>query len=346
MTPQFETERTVRSSPRLAVVVPCYNEDLVVPETAARLEAVLDELIAQGELNATSFVYFVDDGSTDETWGKLAALHLSRPARMKALRLARNVGHQTALLAGLLKVKDAVDCAISIDADLQQDEGAIPLFLDKYREGCEVVYGVRTDRLTDSTLKRSTALVFYRLMRLLGVRIVKNHADYRLLSRRAIDQLAEYREVNLFLRGIIAEIGLPSGVVEFAVRPRFAGRSKYSLARMLAFAFDGVTSFSIAPLRFVAGIGALVFVFSVLMTVFVLVSYFAHAQGVVPGWASTLIPIYFLGGVQIMMIGLVGEYIGKIYKEVKARPRFTVESELWSAGIPARNETPVRESKI
>lgn len=314
------------SQPTLSIVVPCYNEQPVIEESARRLLAVLDGLMEAERISPGSFIYFVDDGSTDGTWALIAELHQSNP-RIKGLRLARNVGHQNALLAGLLGVRERVDCAVSIDADLQHDEQAISSFLEKYREGADIVYGVRQDRFTDGQLKRSTALGFYNLMRIMGVKIVKNHADYRLASRKALDAVSEYKEFNLFLRGVFVDVGLRSATVPFRVRERFAGRSKYSPVKMISFALDGITSFSVVPLRFVTFIGLAIFLLSCLMTVFILVS--VARNRTVPGWASTVIPIYFIGGVQVMLMGLIGEYIGKIYQEVKARPRFIKDIELF-----------------
>ena len=315
-----------RGQPVLSIVVPCYDEELVIRELTKRLLEVLGNLVNERRISPASFIYFVDDGSTDGTWDVIAELHQKERA-VKGLKLARNVGHQNALLAGLLGVKERADCVISMDADLQQDEQAIYSFMEKFEQGADIVYGVRKDRQADSFLKKSTALFFYRLMKLMGVKIIRNHADYRLISKKALNAMSEYTEVNLFLRGIFADIGFKSAVVPFNVRQRFAGTSKYSLRKMLAFAFDGITSFSVAPLRIVTVAGALIFLFSCVMSGFVLLS--VIRGNVVPGWASTVIPIYFLGGVQIMMMGLIGEYIGKIYKEVKARPRFIKDIELF-----------------
>lgn len=315
-----------QGQPTLSIVVPCYNEQLVLEESSRRLLAVLCSLVEARRISPQSFIYFVDDGSTDKTWSMIAAFHERNPL-IKGLRLARNVGHQNALLAGLLGVRERIDCAVSIDADLQHDEGAISLFLEKYNEGADIVYGVRQDRFPDAPLKRSTALGFYNLMRIMGVKIIKNHADYRLASRKALEAVSEYKEFNLFLRGVFVDVGFRSAVVPFQVRERFAGKSKYSLAKMVSFALDGITSFSVVPLRFVTFIGLAIFIFSCLMTIFILVSV---ARGnVVPGWASTVIPIYFIGGVQVMLMGLIGEYVGKIYKEVKGRPRFIKDIELF-----------------
>ncbi len=324
----MQTDNTQHHEPPvLAVVVPCFNEEAVVEETVLRLTAVLNGLIGNGAISPVSFVYFIDDGSRDGTWGLIAAIHRRDP-RVKGLKLSRNFGHQNALLAGLLAVKDRCGCAITIDADLQHDEQAIPRFVQKYREGADLVFGVRNDRRGDSPLKKGTALVFYKLMQWMGVNIVKNHADYRLVGRKALDALATYGETNLFLRGIFATMGFRVEYVPFDVKERHAGTSKYSLVKMFGLAFSGITSFSIVPLRIVTLIGFVVFLISAAMSIYVL--YVALlSDKILPGWASTVLPIYFLGGVQLLGIGLLGEYIGRIYSETKARPRFIRDSELF-----------------
>ncbi|MCA1568429.1 MAG: glycosyltransferase family 2 protein [Acidobacteria bacterium] len=314
-----------KDAPVLAIVVPCLNEELVVGDTARRLCEVLHKLSAAGKVDAASFVYFVDDGSRDATWAVVEELH-ARDARVKGLKLARNVGTQNALLAGLLGVKEHADCVVTIDADLQQDEAVIETFLEKYAAGAHIVYGVRRGR-GDSYVKKATSGFFYNLMRLMGARIIKHHSEYRLVSRKAIDAIAEYREYNLFLRGIFVDIGYKSEVVPFTVRRRGAGKSKHDFRKLASLALDGITSFSIVPLRLVTVAGMLVFLFSVLMTLFYL--YHKIKGHTPPGWAGTIIPIYFLGGVQIMFLGIVGEYIGKIYQETKARPRYIKDTELF-----------------
>ncbi len=306
--------------------MPCYNEELVVGQTLARLAALLRGLSVSGQIDAASFIYAVDDGSHDATWAIVEALH-AQDATVKGLKLARNVGTQNALLAGLLAVKDRVDCVVTIDADLQQDEQVIETFLDKYRQGAQIVYGVRRKHGSDSIVKRATSWFFYNLMNLMGAGIIKHHSEYRLVSRKALDAIAEYREYNLFLRGIFVDIGYRSEVVPFDVRRREAGRSKHSLKKLAALALDGITSFSVVPLRLVTCAGALIFLFSCAMTLFYL--YEKLVGHTPPGWAGTVIPIYFLGGVQIVFLGIVGEYIGKIYKEVKARPRYIRDEELF-----------------
>jgi polyisoprenyl-phosphate glycosyltransferase len=313
------------SSPVLAIVVPCLNEELVVEDTARRLVEVLQKLAADGKVHAESFVYLVDDGSSDATWAVIEALH-ANDARVKGLKLVRNVGTQNALLAGLLSVKEHADCVVTIDADLQQDEGVIETFLEKYKAGAHIVYGVRKGR-ADSYLKKATSSFFYNLMKLMGAKIIKHHSEYRLVSRKAIEAISEYREYNLFLRGIFVDIGYKSEIVPFTVRRRGAGTSKHNFRKLSSLALDGITSFSIVPLRLVTVAGMLVFLFSVLMTLFYL--YHKIKGHTPPGWAGTIIPIYFLGGVQIMFLGIVGEYIGKIYQEAKSRPRYIKDTELF-----------------
>ncbi len=317
----------MRTAPKLALVLPCYNEEVVLPATAQSLLGVLKTLVAQGQIDTESFVYFVDDGSQDQTWSIIQALHQKTPA-IKGLKLAHNCGHQNALLAGLLGARGRADCAISLDADLQHDEHAIPAFVEQFRAGADIVFGVRNDRSTDGVLKKFSALCFYGLMRLMGVNVLKNHADYRLVSARALDALAEYREVNLFLRGVFATMGFRTSVVHFNVKPRFAGESKYSLRKMLSLAIGGITSFSIVPLRLIAALGFVIFVASIAMSAYVLYIALTSVDAV-PGWASTVLPIYFIGGVQLLSIGLLGEYVGRIYQETKARPRFLKDHEIF-----------------
>ena len=312
--------------PVLAVVVPCFDEEQVVRQTARRLCELLRQLAGAGKVDAASFVYFVDDGSRDGTWQAVGELH-GADAAVKGLRLARNTGTQNALLAGLLAVKDHADCVVTIDADLQQDERVIETFVEKFRAGAHIVYGVRRTRSSDSVWKRATSSFFYNLMWLMGARIIKHHSEYRLVSRKAVEAISEYREYNLFLRGIFVDIGYRSEIVQFDVRRRDAGKSKHSFRKLAALALDGITSFSVVPLRVVTAAGAAIFLFSCAMTLFYVYHKFrGHTP---PGWAGTIIPIYFLGGVQIMFLGMVGEYVGKIYKEVKARPRFIKDEELF-----------------
>jgi glycosyltransferase involved in cell wall biosynthesis len=323
---QVATNERERTRPRLAVVIPCYNEAVAIAQTLERLAELLRGLSVAGQIDAASFIYSVDDGSYDATWTIIEALH-HQDAMVKGLKLARNVGTQHALMAGLLAVKDRVDCVVTIDADLQQDEQIIETFLDRYRQGAQIVYGVRRKHGSDSIVKRVSSWFFYNLMNSMGARIIKHHSEYRLVSRKALDAIAEYREYNLLLRGIFVDIGYRSDVVPFDVRRREAGKSKHSFKKLASLALDGITSFSVVPLRLVTFTGALIFLFSCAMTLFYL--YEKIVGHTPPGWAGTVIPIYFLGGVQIMFLGLVGEYIGKIYKEVKARPRYIKDVELF-----------------
>jgi glycosyltransferase involved in cell wall biosynthesis len=309
--------------PVLALVVPCYNEASVLPLTIARLLSQLRSLVASRRVSSASFVCFVDDGSSDATWSIIQSQCEAEPA-VRGLKLSRNFGHQNALLAGLLRVKDSCDCAISLDADLQHDEASIPAFLNEFEMGSDIVYGIRRSRSTDAPLKRWTAALFYRLMALCGADTLPNHADYRLLSKRALRLLADFPETQVFLRGLIRLLGLRTATVEFDVAQRAAGNSKYTLTRMISLALRGITSFSVAPLRFVAAVGLLVTVFAFVMSLYALTRVLIFADAV-PGWASTVIAVYFLGGVQLFCLGVVGEYVGRIYIETKRRPRFIVE---------------------
>lgn len=324
--------------PVLAIVVPCYNEEEVLPETARRLATALEDLRADALVAPDSFILFVDDGSRDRTWELIEALHAAHHD-VAGRRLARNAGHQRALLAGLLQARTRADCVISIDADLQDDVDAIRRFVEAFRQGYEVVYGVRRSRHTDTVFKRSTANGFYRFMHLMGVDLVSNHADYRLLGRRALDHLAEFEEVNLFLRGLVTLLGFRSTTVEYDRRERYAGESKYPLRKMLGFAVDGVTSFSVTPIRWVTVAGLGFVILSLLAMVYAVV---AKLLGdTVPGWSSLIASVWFIGGVQLVALGLIGEYVGKIYVEVKHRPRYIVETDLDPRGpTPAPKPDP------
>ncbi len=306
----------------LYIVVPCYNEEEVLGETSSRLKAKMSALISEGRISDKSRVLFVDDGSKDKTWEIISGLN-SSDKLFAGVKLSRNKGHQNALLAGLMTAREKADVTISMDADLQDDIDAIDKFLDKYDEGCEIVYGVRSSRAKDTAFKRGTANMFYNFMRLLGVDIINNHADYRLISRRALEALSEYKEVNIFLRGLVKQLGFKSDIVYYERNERFAGQSKYPLKKMLSFAFDGITSFSVKPIRMVTVVGFLVFLFSLGFIIYAIV------QGILgnsqAGWSSLFCSIWFLSGIQIMAIGIVGEYIGKIYTEVKARPKYIIE---------------------
>lgn len=309
------------ASTTLSVVVPCFNEEAVLRETYARLAALRQRLVATGKISARSDIVFVDDGSRDGTWPIIDAW-VQEGAPVVGVKLSRNCGHQNALLAGLSTAKG--DAVITIDADLQDDENAIEPMIDAFHEGHEVVYGVRSRRDADTWFKRTSAQGFYRLMHALGVNTVFDHADYRLLSQRAIRHLEQFSEVNLFLRGVVPLLGLRSTTVHYERRARFAGESKYPLGRMLEFALNGITSFSVAPLRAITLLGFLVSLACVGFAAWALAVKLTSPDAV-PGWASTILPIYFLGGVQLFCAGVLGEYVGKIYMETKKRPRFLIE---------------------
>ncbi len=308
--------------PTLYLVVPCYNEEEVFPETQKRLTEKLLDLIKTGRADENSRMLFVDDGSKDRTWELISKYSEENPY-LCGLKLAHNRGHQNALLAGLMTAREYADCAISLDADLQDDIEVLDQFMDKFREGCDVVYGVRNKRETDSFFKRTTAQGFYKFMKILGVDVVYNHADYRLMSRRALDALSEYREVNLFLRGIVPLIGYRSDYVYYDRHERFAGESKYPLKKMIHFALDGITSFSVKPLKMISNLGILISVLSVAGLLYALISFWAGSA--VPGWTAIVASIWLLGGIQLLCIGVVGGYVGKIYSESKARPRYRIE---------------------
>lgn len=310
---------------KLYLVVPCYNEEEVLPETARRLASKFDSLISSGKILPKSRILFVDDGSKDRTWEIIEGLNSESPL-FQGLKLSRNKGHQNALLAGLMTVKDECDMAISMDADLQDDIDAIDEMLEKYYGGCEVVYGIRSERKTDSAFKRVTAHGFYKVMRLLGADIIYNHADYRLMSARAIDALADFKEVNLFLRGIVPLVGFKSDTVEYKRTERFAGQSKYPLKKMISFALNGITSFSIKPIRMITALGILIFSVSILMLIYFLVRHFTG--NTVQGWTTLAASVWAIGGLQLLAIGVVGEYIGKIYMETKARPKYVIEKHI------------------
>ncbi|HXD07581.1 MAG TPA: glycosyltransferase family 2 protein [Burkholderiaceae bacterium] len=308
----------------LSVVVPCFNEEAVLPETARRLLELLSDLQGRGEVCGGSALYFVDDGSRDATWQVISALADAEP-RVHGFKLSRNRGHQNALLAGLFKVPG--DVVVTIDADLQDDPEAIRAMLAAHRGGAEVVYGVRRHRTADTFFKRLTAEGYYRLLSALGVEIQFNHADYRLLTRRVIDALAQYGERNLFLRGIVPHLGFDSAVVHYDRAQRHAGETKYPLGKMLAFALEGLTSFSAAPLRAITMFGLCVSVLSFLGALWTLWVRLVSHEGV-PGWASTLVPMFFLGGIQLLSLGVIGEYVSKIYMESKGRPRYIIDREV------------------
>lgn len=310
---------------KLAIVVPCYNEEEVLQLASKTLRGVLDTLIQKEKIAEDSFILFVNDGSRDKTWELIEKEHEAY-SQVRGLKLAGNVGHQNALTAGLLTAMDLCDITVSIDADLQDDVAVIEEMVDKFHEGKDIVYGVRSSRGTDSFLKRSTAQGFYRFMSLMGVKTVYNHADFRLMSRRAVEQFSRYGESNLFLRGMVPLIGYETDSVYYERRERAAGKSKYPLKKMLALAFNGITSFSIKPISLITVLGIIMVIGSIFAAVYALISYFTG--NVVQGWTSLILSIWFIGGVQLLAIGLVGQYIGKIYMEVKHRPRYNIEKIL------------------
>lgn len=309
----------------LYIVIPCYNEEEVLPETAKRLKVKMNSLIEKRKISPESRVVMVNDGSKDKTWPIISALHEEDPL-FSGINLSRNRGHQNALLAGLMTVKDLADAAISMDADLQDDINAIDEMVDKFLDGCDIVYGVRSKRTTDSFFKRFTAESFYRLMNAMGANTVFNHADYRLMSKRALEGLAQFKEVNLFLRGIVPMIGYRTDTVTYERSERFAGESKYPLKKMVAFAMEGITSLSVKPIRLITGLGFVVFMVSIIMLIYIFVRFCMGAT--VAGWASVAVSVWAIGGLMLLSIGVVGEYIGKIYLESKARPRFIIEQFL------------------
>lgn len=312
--------------PKLTIVIPCYNEEAVLHETMKQLSEALESLIQSKLIAKDSTLLFVDDGSRDKTWQIIESASARHPF-VKGIKLSRNAGHQNALLAGLTVASEHSDCVISIDADLQDDIRAIRAFMEKYWQGYDIVYGVRDSRETDTWFKRTSAQGFYWLMGKMGIQLVPNHADFRLMSKRALEELLKYKEANLFLRGIIPLLGFPSAKVYYDRKERMAGESKYPLKKMLAFALDGITSFSITPVRFVTALGFVTFILSAFVGLYALIEELAGHT--VSGWASLIISIWLLGGLELMAVGLIGEYIGKIFKEVKRRPRYTIETNLY-----------------
>ncbi len=311
---------------RLYIVVPCYKEEEVLPETSRRLKEKLQTLAQSGMISADSRVLFVDDGSSDRTWEIIARLHQQDASTFSGVKLSRNRGHQNALLAGMEEAARHGDVIITMDADLQDDIDAVDRMLEKYREGCEIVYGVRSSRAKDTFFKRATAHGYYRFMQMMGVDIVYDHADYRLMSRRAVEALLSFSEVNLFLRGMVPLVGFKTDTVLYERGERFAGESKYPLKKMIAFALDGITSFSVKPIRLILNLGVVIFVVSVLILLYSLIRKLCGHT--VSGWASLVCSIWALGGIQLLALGVIGEYIGKIYNETKRRPRYIIETVL------------------
>lgn len=310
---------------RLAIVVPCYNEEEMLPISLPRLIGVLEDLVKKNKIDSSSYLLFINDGSKDRTWELLEEEH-KKDNRVRAIKLTRNRGHQNALLSGLFTAAKDADITVSIDADLQDDITKIEEMVDLYHDGCEIVYGVRGDRKTDSWFKRTTAEGFYRFMEIMGVETIYNHADYRLMSSKALAELAKYEETNVYLRGLVPLIGYKTGTVTYERTAREAGESKYPLSKMLALAFEGITSFSVKPIRMIMSLGMVVLVVCFLAAIYAFVSYFSG--NVEDGWTSIILSIWFLGGVQLVCLGVVGEYIGKIYKEVKRRPKYNIETYL------------------
>ncbi len=320
---------------KLSIVVPCYNEEEVLHETTKELTKIIRDLVDNQKIAATSKIVFVDDGSKDKTWSLIDEFSKEYNS-VSGVKLSRNFGHQGALLAGVTRASKDSDAVITIDADLQDDVNAIPEMVDEYIKGAEVVYGVRNNRDTDTAFKRGTAEMFYKFMGFLGVNLVPDSADYRLLSRRACEVLLSYRERNLFLRGIVPLVGFKSAKVYYARKERFAGESKYPLRKMIKFAMDGITSFSIVPIKMIMGLGFVVVLVSIFLLIYSLVQ--KINGNVVNGWSSLMISIWALGGVQLISISVIGEYVGKIFSEVKQRPRFTIERDIYTEKTQEENK--------
>lgn len=309
----------------LYIIIPCYNEEPVLMETERRLSEKLGKMIESQMVSGRSRIVFVDDGSKDHTWKMICDMYEKNPL-VSGIKSSRNRGHQNTLLEGLMTVKSDCDIAVSMDADLQDDIEVLDQFVEKYYAGCDIVYGVRKSRKKDTWFKRTSAEAFYKILGAMGVNIVYNHADYRLMSRRAMEELAGFQEVNLFLRGLVPMLGFRTDVVEYERNERFAGESKYPLSKMVAFALDGITSLSIKPIRFITFLGCMLFVVSIVLLIYFLIGYFLGKT--IQGWATLVISIWGIGGLELLAIGVIGEYIGKIYMESKRRPRYIVEEYL------------------
>ena len=311
--------------PILAIIVPCYNEQAVLSETIQKLKTIIDQLIKQNKINKNSFTLFVDDGSQDQTWQMINNFHQQNP-HIKGIKLSRNFGHQNALLCGLLMVKDTIDCAITIDADLQDDISLLPQFIEQFQAGHEVVYGVRKQRATDTSFKKNTALAFYKIMQWLGAKTIADHAEYRLMSQRALNELANFKEQNLFLRGIFPALGFKSTYLYYDRQPRLAGDNKYTLKKMFNFACTGITSSSTFPLRLISILGGSALLFTVIASIyFFLTALFSEEK--MSHWVTMTLSLYFIGSIQLLSLGIIGEYIANIYQESKGRPRFIIEDE-------------------
>ena len=314
--------------PVLSVIVPCFNEEENISVTTKKLIEILDELVQNAEISEESFLFYVDDGSSDKTWEEIEKSRSEYKNRVKGLKFSRNFGNQKAILAGLLEAfKYNVDCFITIDADLQQDERKIKEFIHKYKEGAQIVCGIRTDRDTDGLFKKYSALAFYKLMNILGVNIKINHSDYRLVSREVVETLNTFSETNLFLRGIFNELGYKKDYVYFDVKPREIGKTKFTPFSLFALAISGITSFSLVPLRLVTLVGFLMSFFSFFIGLSAMFEYLVF-HNTVPGWATIVFCVGFVGGIQILCLGIIAEYLGQLFQEVKARPRYIVEKEI------------------
>ena len=310
---------------KLFIAVPCYNEEEVLPDSAEKLKTKLRAMMDAGTISRDSRIVFIDDGSKDRTWQLIRELH-GADSIFSGIKLSRNRGHQNALMCGLMTLRDEADAVISIDADLQDDIEVFDEMVQKYEQGCDVVYGVRSKRKTDSFFKRFTAQGYYRLLNRMGAKVIFNHADFRLMSKRALDAFSEYKETNLFLRGLVPMIGFRSEIVSYERSERLAGESKYPLKKMLALAWEGITSLSTKPIKLITRLGLLIFIVSIAMLIYTLIRYFTGSTET--GWASLALSIWAIGGLQLLAIGIIGEYIGKIYMETKRRPRYIVEEYL------------------
>jgi len=311
---------------KLGIIIPCYNEEEGLAETTKHLLLLMEKMIKANEISSDSFVCYVDDGSKDKTW-ELIEQFKEESSLFKGIKLSRNFGHQNALIAGLMQRKDEADALVSMDADLQDDISVVEEFVKKYKEGYHVVYGVRDDRTNDTTFKRGTAEMFYKFQEFMGIESISNHADYRLLSKKALNALANFKEVNLFIRGIVPLLGFKSTSVYYTRGERFAGETKYPLKKMLLFALDGIASFSVVPLRVITVVGFLLFMASLIGILWIIAEKLFFGEPV-QGWASTMISIYFIGGIQILSIGIIGEYIGRNFQQSKNRPRYIIDKEI------------------
>ena len=313
---------------KIAVVIPCYNEEEMLEHTIKRMSEVFEDLYNKELITEDSYLYFVDDGSSDKTWEIISKYHQNNPAQYKGMKFTKNFGNQNALLAGLTKSGEiGCDCAITIDADLQQDENKIEEFIQKFQAGCDIVNGIRKNRNTDGFVKKHTALAFYKIINLLGAKLTPNHSDYRLVSKKVLGMLNQYKEVNLFLRGLFPELGQKTDYVYFEVKPRKYGKSKFTLWKLFSLAMQGITSYSVVPLRLVAFTGMILAIGAFILGLSVIIEKYT-SRYVLPGWATIVATVSFIGGIQVFCLGIIGEYIGQLFQEVKARPRYISEEEL------------------